>query len=117
MTQVVRCFVRFYRLFIAVWFLPGEMSEDTKQADGCCMELLTDTDVTSMEITAEQTGLLSSPDAIAITSMGRLLGQRIHAEVAEYTAVLGRLVLDMQRTSGADAAAARVISVVKECFT
>ena len=34
-----------------------------------------------------------------LVSAGRLLGQRIHAEVQEYTAVLSKLVLAMQRAS------------------
>ncbi|KAF0290212.1 hypothetical protein FJT64_011579 [Amphibalanus amphitrite] len=63
------------------------------------MELLSDSSVISMEVAAEHTGPVDSPDAVAIESMGRLLGQRIHAEVQEYTAVLSKLVLAMQRAS------------------
>ena len=78
------------------------MNEESK-SDGCSMELLADSSVTSMEVAAEQTaGLVDSPDAIAIASMGRLLGQRIHAEVQEYTTVLSKLVLAMQRASSGE---------------
>ena len=61
------------------------------------MDRQPDTDqVTSMEVSADQPGALSSPDAQAIASLGSLLGQRVHEEVREYTAALGRLV-DRQR--------------------